>query len=458
MILYDQTEPVWTLLFSLPKKSNRDAWLDKAVFSWWPALTIEKLLIILILILTIFTRFYDLGTRTMSHDEINHVVPAYTFNTYVYDPITHGPFQFHALAFHIFCLAIQTFCPHSSSPVGIGIVAFALFAWRRYLGRVGALAAGTLFLISPYILFYSRYTRNEVFIVFWGGLVMLWLFLRYLEDGKHKWLYWLVFITAMHYADKATSFIFSAEALIFLALLFIADVLSKQWRDPKFKSLFRLAVIATLTLLLVTLVVYMLHRTPTASQPALTDPTTGAPIETFIINSSIPLIVAVALTGLAVVFALYTLFSGYGWVNLSHLRSFDLIWLQLILILPLLSAIFLKVFGFNPTDYGQSGIIRSGIVFSVLTLISLFLGMLWNRKVFLRSMAIFWGIFLLFYTSIFTHGEGFFKGIVGALGYWMDQQAVERGTQPPLYYYALVQVPVYEFLPAFGVIVAFSLA
>ena len=436
------------------QKTNRDAWLDKAVFSWWPALTIEKLLIILILALTIFTRFYDLGTRTMSHDEINHVVPAYTFNTYVYDPVTHGPFQFHALALSYFLFGDSDFSARIPAALfGIGIVAFALFAWRRYLGRVGALAAGFLFLISPYILFYSRYTRNEVFIVFWG-LVMLWLFLRYLEDGKHKWLYWLVFITAMHYADKATSFIFSAEALIFLALLFIADVLSKQWRDPKCKSLFRLAVMATLILLLVTLAVYMLHRTPTASQPALTDPTTGEPIQTFIINSSIPLLIAAGLTGLAVIFALYTLFSGYGWVNLSHLRSFDLIWLQLILILPLMSAIFLKLLGFDPTDYGQNGIIRSGIVFVILTLISLFLGMLWNRKVFLRSMAIFWGIFILFYTSIFTHGEGFFKGIVGALGYWMDQQAVERGTQP-LYYYALVQVPVYEFLPAFGVIVAF---
>jgi len=35
----------------------------------------------------------------------------------------------------------------------------------------------------------------------------------------------------------------------------------------------------------------------------------------------------------------------------------------------------------------------------------------------------------------------------------MQQQAVERGTQP-LYYYALVQIPVYEYLPALGTILA----
>src|SRR5690606_15629881 len=136
-------------------------------------------------------------------DEINHVVPAYTFGNYVYDPVTHGPFQFHALAFSYFMFGDSDFSARVPAALfGLAIVTFALFAWRRYLGRVGALIAGTLFLISPYILFYSRYTRNEVFIVFWG-LVMLWLMLRYLEDGKHIWLYWLVLVTAMHYADKA---------------------------------------------------------------------------------------------------------------------------------------------------------------------------------------------------------------------------------------------------------------
>ena len=428
-------------ILSAKNNTHRDNWLDKPVFAWWPALTIEKLLIILILLLTIFTRFYDLGARTMSHDEINHVVPAYTFGNYVYDPVTHGPFQFHALAFSYFMFGDSDFSARVPAALfGLAIVTFALFAWRRYLGRVGALIAGTLFLISPYILFYSRYTRNEVFIVFWG-LVMLWLMLRYLEDGKHKWLYWLVFITAMHYADKATSFIFSAEALIFLALLFIGDVLRKEWRDEKAKLLFRVAVVITLALIVLTMGFYMLSKTSTVEVAAEAAP-------------NLPLLISAGLTGIAVVFALVTLFKGYGWKKLSHLRSFDLIWLQLILILPLLTAIPLRVLGFDPTDYSQAGMIRSGVVFVSLALLSVILGMLWNRKVFLRSMAIFWGIFIVFYTTLFSHGEGFFKGIVGALGYWMDQQAVERGTQP-LYYYAFVQIPFYEFLPAFGVVIAF---
>ncbi len=430
-------------LATLSTKNNtrRDSWLDKPVFSWWPSFTIEILIIVLIIALTIFTRFYNLGARTMSHDEINHVVPAYTFGNYVYDPVTHGPFQFHALAFSYFMFGDSDFSARIPAALfGIAIVAFAIFAWRRYLGRVGALIAGLLFMISPYILFYSRYTRNEVFIVFWG-MVMLWLMLRYLEDGQHKWLYWLVFITAMHYADKATSFIFSAEALIFLALLFIGEVLRKEWRDDQTKTLFRVVVVVTLALIVLTMGFYILSKNASTDVAAEASP-------------NLPLLISAGLTGLAVVFALVTLFRGYGWKKLSHLRSFDLIWLQLILILPLLTAIPLRLLGYDPTDYSQAGIIRSGIVFVLLALVSLFFGMLWNRKVFLRSMAIFWGIFIVLYTTFFTHGEGFFKGIVGALGYWIEQQAVERGTQP-LYFYAFVQVPIYEFLPAFGVLVAF---
>ena len=77
---------------------ERQHWLDKPVLPWWQGLTIEKLLLIIIIVLTVFSRLYDVGARTMAHDEINHVVPAYSFESYVYDPVTHGPFQFHALA------------------------------------------------------------------------------------------------------------------------------------------------------------------------------------------------------------------------------------------------------------------------------------------------------------------------------------------------------------------------
>lgn len=433
-----------------PLKTRNDRWLDKAVFPWWRNFTIEQLLIAVIIILTVVTRFYDLGARTMAHDEINHVVPAYTIENYVYDPVTHGPFQFHALALSYFLLGDSDFSARVPAALfGIGVVIFTLFAWRRYLGRVGAICAGALFMISPYILFYSRYTRNEIFIVFWG-VVMLWLFLRYMEDGQPKWLLWLTFITAMHYADKATSYIFTAEAAIFLALLFIFESLRRAWKSDSIKSRFRIAVALTLAMIVVTLGVYVLGKTAAPMQTGAVSSEAGV---TYLINSKLPLIAAAGLTGISAIAAIVFLVQGLGWKQIRSSRTFDLIVLPLILILPLLVALPLTLLGFDATDYSQAGIIRSGIVFTVLICLSIFLGMLWNRKTFLRCAAIFWGIFIVFYTTFFSHGEGFFKGIVGALGYWMQQQAVERGTQP-LYYYALVQIPMYEYLPALGVIIA----
>ena len=435
-----------------PVKTHNDRWLDKAVFPWWPNFTLEQLLIALIIILTLVTRFYDLGARTMAHDEINHVVPAYTIENYVYDPVTHGPFQFHALALSYFLFGDSDFSARVPAALfGIGVVIFTLFAWRRYLGRVGSLCAATLFMISPYILFYSRYTRNEIFIVFWG-LVMLWLFLRYMEDGQSKWLYWLTFITAMHYADKATSYIFTAEASIFLALLFIYEALHRNWKPANAKNRFLIAVVVTLALIVVTLGVYVLGKTPAPMQTGVIPPEAGGAV--YLINSKLPLIASAGVTGIAAIAAIVFLVQGLGWQQIRSSRTFDPIALPLILILPLLAALPLTLLGFDATDYSQAGIIRSGITFTLLAALSVLLGMLWNPKRYLRSAAIFWGIFIVFYTTFFSHGEGFFKGIVGALGYWMQQQTVERGTQP-LYYYALVQIPMYEYLPALGTVIAF---
>ncbi|MGV8050032.1 MAG: glycosyltransferase family 39 protein [Anaerolineaceae bacterium] len=432
-----------------PSPESKDHWLDKTVVSWWPSLTIEKLLIILIITLTIITRFYDLGARTMSHDEVNHVVPSYTIETYVYDPVTHGPFQFHAIALSYFIFGDSDFSARIPAAVfGVAVVVFTLFAWRRYLGRVGALIGGFLFMISPYILFYSRYTRNEIFIVFWG-LVMLWLFLRYLEGGEVKFLYWLTFITAMHYSDKATSYIFTAEALIFLVLLFIAEVLKKRWKDQQTQKTFTAAVGATLLSGVLAVCFYMLFGQNSTTAE------TG--IQTASLTSNLPFMITAIIMVVAAITAIVFLVKGVGMQQIRRMRSFDLIVLQLLLVLPLLTALPINLLGFDPLDYSQAGIIRSVLVFSFLGLISMLLGMMWNRKVWLRCAVIFWGIFIVFYTTFFTHGEGFFKGLVAALGYWMSQQEVQRGTQP-LYYYAFVQIPMYEYLPALGSIVTLIIA
>jgi uncharacterized protein (TIGR03663 family) len=93
--------------------------------------------------------------------------------------------------------------------------------------------------------------------------------------------------------------------------------------------------------------------------------------------------------------------------------------------------------------------VRTGIVFLILAALSVVIGILWDKKRWFGFAALFWGIYVVFFTSIFSNWEGFFTGSVGSLGYWLVQQGVHRGDQP-WYYYLLIQIPIYEFLPSLG--------
>jgi hypothetical protein len=49
--------------------------------------------------------------------------------------------------------------------------------------------------------------------------------------------------------------------------------------------------------------------------------------------------------------------------------------------------------------------------------------------------------------------DGVGTGLIGSLGYWLEQQEVRRGNQPQ-YYYLTVILPMYEYLPAIGSMLA----
>ena len=92
-------------------------------------------------------------------------------------------------------------------------------------------------------------------------------------------------------------------------------------------------------------------------------------------------------------------------------------------------------------------------VFAPLMLMSLVIGLSWNRKRWLISAAIFHVIFAFFFTTVFTNIAGLGTGMIYSLGYWLEQQGVRRGSQPQ-YYYLLIIMPTYEFLPIVGTVSA----
>ncbi len=442
--------------------NENPSWLDRPVFRSFPQFKTETFFITLILILAIFSRFFMLGARVMSHDEVNHVVPSYDLFTgagYKHDPMTHGPFQFHIVSLSYFLFGDSDVS--ARTPVAlfsIATVAFVLFGFRKYLGRVGTLIAGFLFTISPYLLFYGRYTRNEAFVALYA-VVTIYAVLRYLENGKVSSLYLLTIATAMHYATKETSFIYSAQLLIFLAFLFMVRVANAHWPKKEARNTFLLTLSGALVLLLLTL--GLASWNAIANRGAEATPEAGAPgalggsLDWFKAAEGAGVLIAVVLAIVAIV----VLLKSIGWNALKQERSFDLLILSGTLILPQLTAFPIKLMGsllgtnWDPLDYSQAGMIRASIFLILTTGIAAVIGMLWRPRVWLKNFVVFYAIYTVLFTTFFTNGSGFFTGIIGSLGYWLSQQSVYRGEQP-WYYYVLLQVPVYEYLAAFGTVLA----
>ena len=429
-----------------------NTWLDKPVFSFLPQFKIEHFIITIILILAIFSRFYNVGLRDMSHDEVNHVVPSYELyqgNGYRHDPVTHGPMQFHLLAATYFLFGDSDFASRVPSAVfSIAAIAFVLLAFKRYLGRIGALLAGFFFLISPYMLFYGRYTRNESFVALFG-VIMLFAVLYYLEKGKATTLILFSAVLSLQFCTKETSYIYTAILLIFLAVLFLSDVIKKQWLNSRQKNGFAYSMFAIILLAGLALIAAVME----AKASSTTQPFSNALLQSGLPVYHMVMLVSLGLIVVGVVFAIINLSRGLGWMIVKNIRSFDLLILTLTLVLPLLSAFPIKLLGGDPLDYSQSGLIHTAIVLVIMSLLAIVLGLAWKPSLWLTAAGVFYTIFTILYTTFFTNGQGFFTGMVGSLGYWMSQQGVNRGTQP-WYYYLFLQIPMYEYLAALGAILA----
>ncbi len=432
------------------------SWLDRPVFARL-MLNWESVLFALILLLAVVSRFYDLGTRVMSHDESLHTY--YSWNLYrgagfQHTPLMHGPLQFHLIALSYFLFGDGDFSARIPAALASVLTIAFLWAYRRYLGRVGTLVAAALMLISPYMLYYGRYTRNEALVALFG-VVMLWAMLRYLETGAPRYLYWLSAALALHYTAKETAFIYQAQAMLFLGLWFVWQVLQRRWASESDRMRFGYALsgglllgIGGLGFSLVGRASAPLSATETATPLNPTQPVGALGGFTFS-----PALLLIALAGLLILLALLFLLRGYTWERLRRDRTFSLLLLMGTLVLPQLAPFPVRLIGWNPLDYTTPGMVRTALFLVPLALLSIAIGLLWNGREWLRNAAIFYAIFTVFYTTVFTNGPGFFTGLVGSLGYWLEQQGVHRGSQP-WYYYILVQVPVYEYLPALGTLLA----
>ena len=412
--------------------------LDRSLTEW-VRLDWETIAWIGLFIVAVISRFYDLGARAMSHDESLHALYSYYLynaGNYEHNPMMHGPFLFHANA-----LMYTLFGDNDATArivpalTGLGVIWMARL-FRRYIGRTGALITGLLIVISPSLLFHSRYIRNDIYIALFS---MIWIYgaFRYLDTRKLKWVMVMVLGMAFGFIAKENHFMTGAVLGAFFVGLALWEVIGRQ--------LF--AVISPL--ILATGLAYLFH---------VRDQNTLA-----IVIVGVAFIIATALT----IFFM----RGKSWSSYRHSIHLDLAVLMLTLVMPFTAPLGHQIMGWDPLAYTtNTDMFRSVGLVAVVTMLAIIIAYIWygmrrqdeHRDPFTfgqwsKLMAIFWAIQILFFTTFFTNTRnGLATGIVGSLGYWIKQQEVARGGQP--WYYYMMIGGLYEFLPilltAVGALVA----
>jgi len=217
----------------------------------------EKAIYLLIFLLAVVSRFWDLGARAMSHDESLHALYSYYLYSgsgYVHSPMMHGPFLFHANALIYFLFGDNDFTARIMPALfGVFLVMSPLLL-RRWLGRTGAVIASVLLLVSPSILYYSRYIRNDVYMCVWIILLIAALF-YFMEDRKPGWFYLGAGVLMLALATKENAYIFG-----FMGVMFIVELI--LWERVRYRSQVWLYVGGGLLAVLLLAAAWLLGRSP----------------------------------------------------------------------------------------------------------------------------------------------------------------------------------------------------
>lgn len=417
-------------------------------------------------------RLWELDGRTMHYDESLHIHNAWRLaegQGYSHSPWMHGPFQINLTALMFKLFSDSDFTARLGYALFGALLVGLPYFFRTYLGRTGAVVTSVLLALSPSLLYFSRFGRNEILMVFFAValLIVMW---RYLNEGKNRYLYIASALLALIFATKETSYIL---VTIFGAALFLMAITELvPWALGRSK-LSDLTGPAAFLVLLVTL--SLPQWSALSSIPLgplglelINDgvgevglPVWGAPFVSFPVLS-IPLAFDILLTGAIVIVPL-------GFMLLTARGRQSVKWLAPLTVLATLTFMLVS---FPTGAIARDWLISFGVLATALA-VSVIIGVMWRWRVWLICAGIFYTIWTALCTSFYgtfvqNHGYcpgevsgvlqtmcqrlgGVYTGSWQGLGYWWAQHDVARGNQP--WYYHFLTGSVYEFLPlVFGVI------
>ena len=180
-------------------------------------------------------RIWNLGARPFHHDESQDAYFSYTFykdfSSYTYNPLLHGPLRFYLTALNYKLFGDSNFTARLA-PAYMGTLLVALpFFLRHQLGRVAAIAAGVILAVSPSILYFSRFAREDIYLValVTALTVTSFRFLRRPGPGK---LTLIGVLISLCFATKESGLV--AVALIggfFVLALIVQGIRAERFRD-----------------------------------------------------------------------------------------------------------------------------------------------------------------------------------------------------------------------------------
>lgn len=380
---------------------DRQSWFDRPLAELFK-LDWEKVIYVAIFLVAVATRFWDVGARAMSHDESLHALYSYYLYSgsgYVHNPMMHGPFLFHANALIYFFFGDTDFTARIVPALfGVFMVMSPLLL-RRWLGRLGAIVTSLLLLISPSFLYYSRYIRNDIYITVWTVLLVAALF-HFIRTREPRWFYLGAAVLMLSLATKENAYIFG-----FIGLIFIVELVLWERLRPR-DQVWLYVGGGVLSIVLMAIAFVLGQPTEGAEGPV---PVTGA-IKLLI---SVVIVLAGTLPAMLVSASL---------IRSRHPRTDD---------------------GQEGDEDGGGRRVLSSVEEAVRSL---------TLKHWVIAILIMLLVFALLFTTFFTNPVGLYSGIFGSISYWLAQQEVQRGGQP--WYYYLLLLPMYEFLPLLFSLVA----
>jgi len=400
--------------------------------------------------LAIAFRFWDLGSRALHHDESIHAQWSWSLlqGAYRHSPVFHGPLYYHVEGLVFLVFQANDYTSRLSAAIfGAALCALPLLM-RKQLGRAGTLAAVAFLALSPTLVYYSRFFREDIYMGLFT-LLMVAAMWRYLEDGRHRWLYVFAAAFTCNVLTKEGAFLAVAVFLVYLDV-YLAAKLATQTLVGRSRRYFQQEL------------------------ELLTDAAGGvspdAEIEARARQRS-DINVGWRRAALTLGFAPFAWIIAALWPFLGSLRSRfdwdedlprpgDLLVLLGTLTLPLLTPLsrdyILERFDLIEKDrlswelnlqrdIARRDAIALGGLFAVTTSIAAFAGLQWKPRLWTIAALACAFFYLTLMTSLWTNLDGIVSGPWGSLDYWHTQQDVSRGDQPWFYYYMLM--PAYEFLP-----------